>query len=71
MVTIGVASPADAGLASVCVADLAVAGALLRAAPVAVVNSPEYSGDVVCWGDRTSPGVWSRVRTRIQDGVDC
>ena len=38
VVTIGVASPANAGSAAVGVADLANEGVLLRAAPVAVVE---------------------------------
>ena len=52
----GMVLPADpAGLAAVCVADLADDGVLLCAAPVAVVNGPEYSGDLICWGDQTLP----------------
>ena len=45
---IGVASPADAGLATVGVADLADDGVLLRAAHVAVVNCPVmlFVGDI-------------------------
>ena len=65
-VTVGVVSPADAGLAAVGVADLADDGVLLRAAPLAVVNSPENSSGIVCWGDWTSPGVCSHTRTEIQ-----
>ena len=34
------------------------------------MNSPEHSGDVICWGDQTSPGVWSRERTKIQMDVE-
>ena len=45
VVTVGVASLADAGSAAVGVAD---EGVLLHAAPVAVVNGSEYSGDLVC-----------------------
>ena len=52
-------------------ADLPDEGVLLRVAPVAVVNGPEYSGDLVCWGDRTSPEIWSRVGTQIQMDAEC
>ena len=70
LVTVGVTSLVDArtfragtGLAAVGVADLADDGVLLRTAPVVVVNSPENSSGIVCWGDRTSPDVWSHTRT--------
>ena len=70
VVTIGVASPTDVGLVTVGVTDLADAGALSLAAPVDVVDSPGYNGDVVRWGDRTSPGVWCRARSPIPNDLD-
>ena len=63
VVTVGVSSLADAGMATVGVTDLA--------APVDIADGPEYSGGVISWGDRVSPGVWCRERTRIQNDLDC
>ena len=28
-----------------------------------IVSSPEFGGEVVVWGDRTSSGVWCRAGT--------
>ena len=36
-----------------------------------VVHSPNSSGDVVIWGDRTSPGVWCRTGALHRRDVDC
>ena len=76
VVTIGVASLANAELATVGVTDLADDGVWLHAAPVAVVNGPEHRADVICWGDQTSPGVWSRTETKVEmeaesQHIDC
>ena len=69
VVTVGVASLADAGMVTVGVTDLADAVSL--ASPIDIVDGPEYSGGVISWGDRLSPGVWCRERTQIQNDLDC
>ena len=64
VVTVGVASLADAGMVTVGVADES------SAAPVGSTGVPECGGGVVSWGDRLSPRVWCRERTLMYNYFD-